>query len=141
MVIMINGTRGIGKTSVAQALCLRFPDAVLVVTKHSDFVAGAVEFIEEKRKGGALVFVTDVAFTDPYHLKNFAEKTEDFCFSFYLNAQMEAFESDPEAVAIADQQRPHCAAERLGMLINISGLSADAIAERIAQTIDQAIGC
>jgi hypothetical protein len=141
MVIVINGTKGIGKTSVAQALCIKFPDAVVVMTDNADFTAGALEFIENRRKNGVLVFVTDVIFTDPEQLKEFSVKTKDFCFSFYLNANFRTFRNDPAAVAIADQQRPFCQGELLGMLVEINGLNADAIAEHLAQTIDQQIGC
>ncbi len=143
MVIIINGTKNVGKTAVANALCGKFPDALVLPTAKADddFTQAALRFIELKRKDGALVFITDTVFVDPQELKEFSQKTNDFCFSFYLNAPLSAYRSDAEAVEIANRQAPHCQGEFLGMLTDIDGLNAEAIAEHIARTIDQQIGC
>lgn len=94
MVIIINGTIGVGKTLISKCLASEIPGAAWVegdslgfASPNSDFVLKAgIELISLHRKNGLKVIVFDMFFNDAKKLDWFISQTGLETRVFYLSA-------------------------------------------------------
>jgi deoxyadenosine/deoxycytidine kinase len=94
LLIIINGTIGVGKTEISKCLASEIAGALSIEgdslgfasPKNDHVLDAAIEFVSMHRKNGVRVLIFDMFFDDQEKLDGFIGHAGIDCFIFYLSA-------------------------------------------------------
>jgi shikimate kinase len=169
MIIFINGTIGVGKTTAARLLTEHLPGAVQIEGQKvgltegaedsnqpsDEWIERALQLFANHRLRGETTFVIDAVMQNPDRLRAFTKSSDDFCLLIYLMADSRTLQSRIEnnptysnsaeqlaqAVEIYQKQKPHLSSQRLGKLIDTSKKTPSTIVADILRELDEAMSC